>query len=143
MKFMSKRTVSFLLAIGLTLSVAVADDKQGGNAASLFERAVAAQTKKAYGEAETHYRALIKQLARFAPGIATEQGMVYAPAAEWLSPRVRIEPHFRVTGVDGLWCVGDGSGRTSGVLPAAASGVVAAIQIAADSKQSELTWGLL
>lgn len=58
MRFISKKTLSLMFAACLTLSVAVADDNsKGGNAASLFERAVAAQNKKDLGAAEAHYRA--------------------------------------------------------------------------------------
>jgi uncharacterized FAD-dependent dehydrogenase len=86
-------------------------------------------------------RTLIARLSRFAPGIATKGSMVYAPAAEWLSPKVRTDGYFRVPALKNAWCVGDGSGRTSGVLPAAASGVVAALDLLrGPSRQQELEW---
>lgn len=62
MRFISKKTLPLVFAACFTLSVAVADDNQkGGNAASIFERAVAAQNKKDLDAAESHYRALLKQ----------------------------------------------------------------------------------
>lgn len=61
MRLIRKQSVALVFAACFSLSVAVADDKTGGNAASLFERAVAAQNKKDLESAESHYRALLKQ----------------------------------------------------------------------------------
>ncbi len=90
-------------------------------------------------EAVAGIQNLIRRLSVHAPGIATRGSMVYAVSAEWLSPRVTIEPYFRVKGTPGLWCVGDGSGWTSGVLPAAASGIQVAQQIVS-RRPTQLSW---
>ena len=71
-------------------------------------------------------RGLIARLACYAPGITTESAVVYAPAAQWLMRRVRLDPQFRIPEQSNGWCIGDGTGLTAGVLPAAVSGVVAA-----------------
>lgn len=71
-------------------------------------------------------RGLIDRLAKYAPGIATKSAVVYAPAAQWLMRRVRLERNFSIPGQPSGWCIGDGTGLTAGVLPAAVSGVVAA-----------------
>lgn len=89
----------------------------------------------------TALRTLITRLSKFAPGIATKGSMVYGPAAEWLSSKVKIDAYFRVAGLRNAWCIGDCSGLTSGVLPAAASGVMAALDILkGPSEQRELEW---
>jgi hypothetical protein len=62
MRFNSKKTLSFLLACSLTLSIALADeDRKATSAASLFEKAVAAQNTKNFAGAEQHYRQLVKE----------------------------------------------------------------------------------
>lgn len=71
-------------------------------------------------------RGLIARLRCYAPGIATESAVVYAPAAQWLMRRVQLDSQFRIPEQSNGWCIGDGTGLTAGVLPAAVSGVVAA-----------------
>ena len=71
-------------------------------------------------------RDLIARLASYAPGTATESAVVYAPAAQWLMRRVRLDRNFSIPRQSNGWCIGDGTGLTAGVLPAAVSGVVAA-----------------
>jgi uncharacterized protein len=68
----------------------------------------------------------IRRLARFAPGIATREARLYAPAAQWIMPRIGLNPNFSVPNARNLWCIGDCTGWTAGVLPAAVSGVIAA-----------------
>jgi hypothetical protein len=71
-------------------------------------------------------RELIARLSRFAPGIATNRAILYAPAVQWVMPRIELGPCFDVPGKDHLYCIGDCTGQTAGVLPAAVSGVIAA-----------------
>lgn len=71
-------------------------------------------------------RSHISRLAEYAPGIATSDSVVYAPAAQWVTPKIKLGSRFAVPNVRNLWCIGDGSGVTAGVLPAAVSGVAAA-----------------
>ena len=78
------------------------------------------------GQVVDGIRGLIARLANHAPGIATESAVVYAPAAQWLMRRVRLDRNFLIPGLSNGWCIGDGTGLTAGVLPAAVSGVVAA-----------------
>lgn len=81
-------------------------------------------------------RELIVRLAHYAPGIATRGTVVYAPAVQWAVKRIDLNDRFAVPNVRNLWCIGDCSGRTAGVLPAAVSGVVAAKNALA-SKQGD------
>ncbi len=74
----------------------------------------------------TAIREHIRRLAKFAPGIATRGGIIYAPAAQWVMPRTALGPGFAVPNAPNLYCIGDCTGLTAGVLPAAVSGVVAA-----------------
>lgn len=52
--------------------------------------------------------------------IDIRHGLVHAPAAEWIVPQVSVNFNFE-TDVDGLFVVGDGSGKTQGILSAAVS----------------------
>lgn len=47
--------------------------------------------------------------------IDIRHGLVHAPAAEWIVPQVSVNFNFE-TDVDGLFVVGDGSGKTQGIL---------------------------
>lgn len=78
------------------------------------------------GRVANTIREHIRQLARFAPGIATREAVIYAPAAQWVMPRVKLGRNFIGPDAQNLYCIGDCTGLTAGVLPAAVSGVVAA-----------------
>jgi uncharacterized FAD-dependent dehydrogenase len=55
-------------------------------------------------------------------------GIVHAPSAEWVTPKLRVS-NAGETKIKNLFFIGDGSGKTQGIVSAAVMGIRAARQI--------------
>lgn len=64
------------------------------------------------------------------PGVASDDMVVYGPAMEWYVGRAELSPEYE-TSLPGLYLAGDATGKTSGVLTAAVTGLHAARCMAA------------
>lgn len=65
------------------------------------------------------------------PGFASEETLLYSPELKFYSNRIEMDGRLR-TGVDDLYCLGDASGWTRGLMMASAMGVALAREIVAD-----------
>lgn len=57
------------------------------------------------------------------PGFASRETLLYAPELKFYSNRVKMDPNF-VTSIKGLYCLGDSSGWTRGLMMASIMGVL-------------------
>ncbi len=65
------------------------------------------------------------------PGFAAEETLLYSPELKFYSNRVKMDENFN-TSVDGLFCLGDSSGWTRGLMMASVMGVLMGRRIAAE-----------
>ena len=57
------------------------------------------------------------------PGFASEETLLYSPELKFYSNRVKMDSDFN-TSVSGLYCLGDSSGWTRGLMMASVMGVL-------------------
>ena len=57
------------------------------------------------------------------PGFASEETLLYSPELKFYSNRVSMDEKFH-TSVEGLYCLGDSSGWTRGLMMASVMGVL-------------------
>ena len=57
------------------------------------------------------------------PGFASTETLLYSPELKFYSNRVKMDTDFR-TSITGLYCLGDSSGWTRGLMMASAMGVM-------------------
>ena len=80
------------------------------------------------------YRAMIsiinfiKQLDEVVPGFAADETLLYSPELKFYSNRVDMDSNLR-TSIDGLYCLGDSSGWTRGLMMAGCMGIYCARKI--------------
>ena len=65
------------------------------------------------------------------PGFAAAETLLYSPELKFYSNRVKMDEHFR-TSVDGLYCLGDSSGWTRGLMMASVMGVLMGRELTPD-----------
>ena len=65
----------------------------------------------------------IKALDHVVPGFASEETLLYSPELKFYSNRVSMDEKFH-TSVEGLYCLGDSSGWTRGLMMASVMGVL-------------------
>ncbi|MCR5648362.1 MAG: FAD-binding protein [Oscillospiraceae bacterium] len=65
------------------------------------------------------------------PGFAGEETLLYSPELKFYSNKVKMTPELR-TSVQGLFCLGDASGWTRGLMMASSMGVLMARGLAAE-----------
>lgn len=63
------------------------------------------------------------------PGFAAMETLLYSPELKFYSNRVKMEPNLR-TNIDGLYCLGDSSGWTRGLMMASVMGVLMGRELA-------------
>jgi uncharacterized FAD-dependent dehydrogenase len=68
----------------------------------------------------------LDKLDRVVPGVASDATLLYAPEIKFAAVRPETRDHFETAVVDNLFVAGDGAGLTRGIVPAAATGIVAA-----------------
>ena len=57
------------------------------------------------------------------PGFASEETLLYGPEIKFYSNKIIIDKNFE-TNIKGLYCLGDSSGWTRGLMMASAMGVM-------------------
>ena len=67
----------------------------------------------------------IKQLDEVVPGIASDETLLYSPELKFYSNRISLNKDLS-TSVDGLYCLGDSSGHTRGIMQASSGGIYCA-----------------
>lgn len=70
----------------------------------------------------------IKDLDTVVPGFAADETLLYSPEIKFYSNKVKMDNHLN-TSVSGLYCLGDSSGWTRGLMMASVMGVLAAREI--------------
>ena len=65
----------------------------------------------------------IQAVDQVVPGFAAAETLLYSPELKFYSNRVKMDEHFR-TSVRGLYCLGDSSGWTRGLMMASVMGVL-------------------
>jgi uncharacterized FAD-dependent dehydrogenase len=72
--------------------------------------------------------AFIKAMDHVVPGFASSETLLYSPEIKFYSNKVKMDEHL-VTNVPHLYCLGDSSGWTRGLMMASVMGVVAGRQL--------------
>lgn len=67
----------------------------------------------------------IKQLDEVVPGFASDETLLYSPELKFYSNKVEMDSHLK-TSIDNLYCLGDSSGWTRGLMMASVMGVYCA-----------------
>lgn len=70
----------------------------------------------------------IQALDKVVPGFASDETLLYAPELKFYSNRIQMDEHLR-TSVENLYCLGDSSGWTRGIIMSSVMGIVAAREI--------------
>ena len=70
----------------------------------------------------------IKALDKVVPGFASNETLLYSPELKFYSNQIELDKHLR-TSVKNLYCIGDGSGWTRGLMMSSVMGVVLANEI--------------
>ena len=65
----------------------------------------------------------IKAVDEVVPGFAANETLLYSPELKFYSNRVKMDKDFN-TNVKGLYCLGDSSGGTRGLMMASVMGVL-------------------
>jgi len=74
------------------------------------------------------FLALIAELNRQTPGAVSDDALIYAPILERVFPEIALSEHLE-TNCEGIFLVGDCSGKGVGVAPAAAMGLAASRRV--------------
>ncbi len=65
------------------------------------------------------------------PGFASTETLLYSPELKFYSNKVKMEPDL-TTNVKGLYCLGDSSGWTRGLMMASSMGVLMGRRLATE-----------
>jgi hypothetical protein len=71
----------------------------------------------------------LDQLAKVIPGVNDQSTLLYAPEVKFKSIRLDITKQLETVQVKNLFTAGDGAGVSGGIIPAAATGLIAAREI--------------
>jgi uncharacterized FAD-dependent dehydrogenase len=71
----------------------------------------------------------LDQLAKVIPGVNDQSTLLYAPEVKFKSIRLDITKQLETAQVKNLFTAGDGAGVSGGIIPAAATGLIAAREI--------------
>lgn len=74
----------------------------------------------------------LEMLDKVMPGINSDSTLLYAPEIKFYAMRIETDRSLR-TGVPNLFVAGDGAGASRGIVGAAATGIIAARGIKADT----------
>ena len=75
----------------------------------------------------------IHALNHVVPGFASTETLLYSPELKFYSNRVQMDKEFN-TSVPGLYCLGDSSGWTRGLMMASVMGVLMGRRLAAEEQ---------
>ena len=70
----------------------------------------------------------IKAMDKVVPGFASNETLLYSPELKFYSNKIKMDEHLK-TSVENLYCLGDSSGWTRGLMMASVMGVLAAREI--------------
>lgn len=73
----------------------------------------------------------IKQLDEVVPGFAADETLLYSPELKFYSNKVEMDSNLK-TSIDGLYCLGDSSGWTRGLMMAGCMGIYCARKLTED-----------
>lgn len=76
----------------------------------------------------------IRMLDKVVPGIANDETLLYAPELKFYSNRISMDTKLK-TSIENLYCLGDSSGWTRGLMMASCMGVYCARQIMSSEEQ--------
>ena len=76
----------------------------------------------------THIINFIEAVDLVVPGFASSETLLYSPELKFYSNKVKMTPELK-TSVDGLYCLGDSSGWTRGLMMASSMGVLMGRQL--------------
>jgi uncharacterized FAD-dependent dehydrogenase len=75
-----------------------------------------------------HLTSIVEALRAFdhlAPGLYSKNTLLYGVEVKFYSSRVQVDSRF-MTGIEGLYAIGDGAGVTRGLMQASATGIAVA-----------------
>ena len=75
----------------------------------------------------------IQAMDEVVPGFASSETLLYSPELKFYSNRVKMDEDFN-TNIQGLYCLGDSSGWTRGLMMASAMGVLMGRRLAAEGE---------
>lgn len=78
--------------------------------------------------AMTNILAFIQALDKVVPGFAADETLLYSPEIKFYSNIIKMDKHLK-TSVENLYCIGDGSGWTHGIMQASSMGIRCAHEI--------------
>jgi hypothetical protein len=78
----------------------------------------------------------LQKIKALLPGFSEKNTLIYAPVAEWITPKVKINKNFR-TSLKGLYIIGDASGYTQGMVAACTTAVIAIKDIKKEIKNKK------
>ena len=70
----------------------------------------------------------IEQMDKVVPGFASDETLLYAPELKFYSNRIKMDKNLN-TNISNLYCLGDASGWTRGLMMASSMGVYMARQL--------------
>ena len=73
----------------------------------------------------------IKAVDHIVPGFASSETLLYSPEIKFYSNRIKMDEHL-TTNIENLYCLGDSSGWTRGLMMSSVMGVVLGRRLAAD-----------
>lgn len=78
----------------------------------------------------------IQAVDQVVPGFASEETLLYSPELKFYSNRVKMDQNFH-TNIEGLYCLGDSSGWTRGLMMASVMGVLMGRNLAKEGRETE------
>ena len=84
--------------------------------------------------AMTNIIGFIQAVDHVVPGFAANETLLYSPELKFYSNRIKMTPDF-VTNIRGLYCLGDSSGWTRGLMMASVMGVLMGRKLAGEEKK--------
>ena len=73
----------------------------------------------------------IKAVDHIVPGFASSETLLYSPEIKFYSNRIKMDEHL-TTNIENLYCLGDSSGWTRGLMMSSVMGVVLGRRLAAE-----------
>jgi uncharacterized FAD-dependent dehydrogenase len=87
---------------------------------------------------ERHLTSIVEALRAFdhiAPGLYSRNTLLYGVEVKFYSSKILVDSNF-MTGIEGLYAIGDGAGITRGLMQASATGIAVARHIAGKLDQN-------
>ena len=78
----------------------------------------------------------VGKLGHICPDLSNDSTLIYGPSSEWIVDKIPLNDYMETTQKN-LYIIGDGSGATQGIVAAAATGLIAAIDISRKSRANQ------